>query len=170
VLIGRLHAKTALREASTKVITQMAPRYWSSVPTAGLVWLVVSAGSANLKVIAQHTGPPNPPLIIKSVAGRDLFDFYCAPCHGRDGKGGGPVAGALRVAPPDLTTIATANGGTFPKSQVEATLTGTRMPAAHGSREMPIWGPIFSALDSNDARNRVRIGNVVEYIASMQIK
>jgi hypothetical protein len=44
------------------------------------------------------------------------------------------------------------------------------MPSAHGSREMPVWGPIFRGLDPNDRLNRVRIRNIVEYLASMQAK
>jgi mono/diheme cytochrome c family protein len=35
-----------------------------------------------------------------SKSRRDLFEFYCATCHGRDGKSNGPAAGALR-GPPD---------------------------------------------------------------------
>jgi len=109
-------------------------------------------------------------LMISSTLGRDLFEFYCASCHGRDGKGGGPGAAALKVPPPDLTTIARRNGGVFPRSRIEAFVTGDedRLPPAHGSKEMPIWGPIFRALDPNDRMNRVRIANIVEYIESIQ--
>jgi mono/diheme cytochrome c family protein len=105
------------------------------------------------------------------VYGRDLFEFYCATCHGRDGKGGGPVVSALRVPPPDLTTIAARNAGVFSKARIEAFVTGERdMPPSHGSREMPVWGPIFTALDPDDRLNRVRIANIVDYIASIQMK
>lgn len=34
--------------------------------------------------------------------GKRLFEIYCAPCHGVDAKGSGPVAGKF-VPPPDLT-------------------------------------------------------------------
>ncbi len=38
----------------------------------------------------------------KSVAkGKLLFGTYCTPCHGREGRGDGPVAGKM-TAPPDL--------------------------------------------------------------------
>jgi hypothetical protein len=54
---------------------------------------------------------------------------------------------------------------------VKALVTGERdMPVAHGSREMPVWGPIFHALDPNDRLNRVRIANIVDYLASIQSK
>ena len=135
----------------------------------GLSGLLVLSAILHLAAHTGQTGPANPPLIISSVSGRDLFEFYCASCHGRDGNGKGPVAPALRVPPPDLTRIAARNDGVFPKARIEALLTGDRnIPPAHGSSDMPVWGPIFSALDSNDRMNRVRIANIVDYIASMQ--
>lgn len=120
----------------------------------------------------QTTGPKQPPLIISSMYGRDLFEFYCAACHGRDGKGEGPVVPALKVPVPDLTTIAARNGGTFPNARVESFVRGDRdrpVPA-HGSKEMPVWGPIFRALDPADTMNTVRVANIVGYIESIQAK
>ena len=135
---------------------------------AAVAAVVVGHGAS----AGQTTGQSKPPLVISSMYGKDLFEFYCATCHGRDGKGDGPVVSALRVRPPDLTTIAKRNGGTFPKARVEEILTGakTPLPASHGSTEMPVWGPIFRALDPNDPANKVRIANVVDYIASIQQK
>lgn len=119
---------------------------------------------------AQVTGTPNPRLVISSMYGPDLFQFYCSACHGRDGKGGGPVAPNLKVVPADLTTLALRRGGVFPKERVEELMTGGGVPPAlaHGSKEMPVWGPIFQALDPSDARNRIRIANIVEYLESIQ--
>jgi hypothetical protein len=82
--------------------------------------------------------------------------------------GSGPAAAALRAAS-DLSAIATRNGGLFANARVEAMIAGDReMPRAHGSRDMPVWGPICRALDPNDRLNRVRIANIVEYLASIQ--
>ena len=122
--------------------------------------------------LAQTTGPRLPPLAIPSLAGRDLFEFYCATCHGRDGKGNGPVAAALKVPPRDLTRLARNNGGTFPRQQVETFINdeGRALVPAHGTPDMPVWGPIFRGLDSSDTLANVRIANVVDYIASMQAK
>jgi hypothetical protein len=40
---------------------------------------------------------------------------------------------------------------------------------AHGSSEMPVWGPIFRSLDhSNAALAKLRIANVLKYLESMQ--
>lgn len=142
-------------------------------PTKSLRATLLFAGLALAPLAvsaAGQTGPQTPPLVIPSMYGEDLFNFYCASCHGRDGKGGGPVVPALKVSPPDLTTLAARHGGTFPKAFVESFVTGNRAPLvpAHGSEEMPVWGPIFRALDPNATANRVRIENIVGYIEAMQ--
>lgn len=127
-------------------------------------------GPGALLAQPQTTGGPARSLTISSTSGRDLFEFYCASCHGPDGKGHGPVEQALKTPPPDLTAIAQRNGGKFPTARVEAILEGT-MPAtlaAHGSSAMPVWGPIFRGLDANDKTNRVRLLNLVRYLEGIQ--
>jgi mono/diheme cytochrome c family protein len=121
---------------------------------------------------AQHGVPANPPLTIRSMAGSDLFAFYCATCHGTDAKGNGPVAAALKRPPPDLTRLALLNGGSFPRQRVETYVTndGDTITPAHGSSEMPVWGPVFRGLDPSDTLVRVRIANVVGYVESIQAK
>ena len=107
------------------------------------------------------------------MAGQDLFGFYCASCHGRDATGDGPVASALKTPPPDLTRLARRNGGSFPQERVvQFVASGGTMPGgSHGSNEMPIWGPIFRALDPSDDRMvLVRIENIVRYLESIQAK
>jgi len=125
-----------------------------------------------LLALGQGTGWRNPDLIISSTAGRDLFEFYCASCHGRDGKGGGHVASALKVPPPDLTTLAQRNRGTFPAARVEALIKGEERlpPTAHGASDMPVWGPIFRGLDHRETVNAARIENIVKYLESLQVK
>ena len=121
---------------------------------------------------AQTTNPKNPDMVIRSMAGRDLFQFYCASCHGVDGKGNGHAARALKVTPPDLTTLIQRNRGTFPADKLEAFIKGEgRLSTpAHGSSDMPVWGPIFKGLDSRDAVNAARIENLLKYIESIQAK
>jgi hypothetical protein len=56
---------------------------------------------------------------------------------------------------------------------VEAAIAGTGSggtTSAHGSREMPVWGPIFRALDPNDALVAVRIRNLVTFLEAIQVK
>jgi mono/diheme cytochrome c family protein len=132
--------------------------------------LLATVGSAS--EWSQTTGTAPPPVVTSSMYGRDLFELYCSSCHGRDGRGAGPAAGALNVPPSDLTTLARRNGGNFPKAAVIAfvTVEQARLVPAHGSKEMPVWGPIFRGLDRNEAANRERIKNIVAYISSMQVK
>lgn len=118
----------------------------------------------------QKTGPGTPPLATESMYGPDLYRHYCATCHGRDGKGKGPVAAALKDAPPDLTVLARSQNGSFPAREVEAIIRGGDTVAAHGSTDMPVWGPIFYALDPSDARVKARIHALVTYIGSIQQK
>ena len=102
-------------------------------------------------------------------SGRDTYAFHCAACHGRAGKGDGPVAPTLRAAPPGLTTIARRRGGRFPQAEVTAFIVGRR-PAAHGSSDMPVWGPLFRELNPFDSRVDVRLLRLVDYLQSIQIK
>lgn len=121
---------------------------------------------------SQTTGPRNQPLVIPSMAGQDLFSFYCATCHGRDATGNGPVAAALRVSPPNLTLLARRNSGRFPRERLVSFIAGggTMLSGAHGSAEMPVWGPIFVALDPSDRLAVLRIENIVQYLDSIQAK
>ncbi len=120
----------------------------------------------------QSSDPTKPDMILRSMAGRDLFQFYCASCHGADGKGNGHAANALKVKPPDLTTLAQRNRGTFPVGKLEAFIRGEgRLSTpAHGSRDMPVWGPIFKGLDTRETVNAARIESLVKYIESIQAK
>jgi mono/diheme cytochrome c family protein len=142
------------------------------VPIRNSLLVLLAALCLEPPVAGQTTGAKNPPLVISSMYGQDLFEMYCATCHGRDGRGNGPAAEALNVRPADLTTIARRNGGMFPRSRVEAFVTvgEDRAAPAHGSKDMPVWGPIFRALDPSNAANKVRLANIVEYVGSLQVK
>lgn len=108
--------------------------------------------------------------LIYSLKGPDLYHAHCAPCHGLDGKGKGPVAPALKDPLPDLTTIAQRNGGVFPVGHVRSIIAGTDVMIAHGSREMPIWGEIFHQVQDDRDYGNVRLQNVMDYLRSMQQK
>lgn len=126
--------------------------------------LAVPVMDLGAQVSSANQIPPLP----TSVAGKDSFDAYCASCHGVRGSGDGPVAAALKSRPADLTALARRNNGSYPRERVLAFVAGTgRTLAAHGTTEMPIWGPIFLAFES-DAVVRQRLQNVVDYIESIQ--
>jgi len=101
--------------------------------------------------------------------GKLLYKHYCAACHGSDGKGHGPVARSLRQPPSDLTALAERNGGKFPRDYVITVLRFGLGFSAHGSSEMPVWGPIFQYQEQyNEAAVRQRIKNLCEYLESLQ--
>jgi mono/diheme cytochrome c family protein len=106
--------------------------------------------------------------LIRSTAGPDLFRAYCASCHGSDGKGHGPAATSFKTKMPDLTTLAARNGGKFPLARVKQTILGDDTVAAHGSREMPVWGPIFHQVEDDVDRGYVRVDNLLKYLQSIQ--
>jgi mono/diheme cytochrome c family protein len=146
-------------------------RSFTTMILAAFVAVAMVSAAADLGTAGQRTGRTPPLLVIPSLAGSDLFHFYCASCHGQGGKGDGPVASALNRRPPDLTTIAKRAGGRFPTDRVVQFVSGDREPSsAHGSTDMPVWGPIFQALDPQDKLNRIRIENVVSFVESIQSK
>ncbi len=104
-------------------------------------------------------------------SGKAMFDAYCASCHGIDGKGHGPAAPAMKSPVPDLTMLAKSNGGKYPGFSVTEVLRVTKPLAAHGSNQMPVWGPVFSQVSRHDdAVVQQRIHNLNTYIESLQQK
>lgn len=73
------------------------------------------------------------------IDGRTAYLENCASCHGLDAKGDGPMARGLTTAPPDLTMIASRNGGVFPTDQVMSTIDGLDR-GEHFSAAMPEFG------------------------------
>jgi mono/diheme cytochrome c family protein len=118
--------------------------------------------------------PPKPEdrleTLIYSVKGRDLFQAHCAACHGEDGSGHGPLASVLKTKVPDLTALAKNNKGEFPSPFVRKIVVGEDVLISHGSREMPIWGPIFHQIESDQDWGNVRVENLVKYLQSIQQK
>jgi len=103
------------------------------------------------------------------LTGQQIYKSYCAACHGDDAKGHGPAAPALKVAPPDLTLLAQNNKGVFPESHFSAVVVNGFGEPAHGSTDMPVWGPFFAGV--NDQRLvTLRIQNLTKYIESLQQK
>jgi|HubBroStandDraft_1064217.scaffolds.fasta_scaffold142317_2 mono/diheme cytochrome c family protein len=105
------------------------------------------------------------------IEGPKIFRYYCAACHGGDGRGLGPASAALKHAVPDLTLISQRNGGKFPHEHVREIIVGKQPgPLAHGDREMPIWGPIFHEVESDQDWGEVRLDAITKYLESIQQK
>jgi mono/diheme cytochrome c family protein len=114
------------------------------------------------KVAAPYSSPSS---------GKAMFDDYCASCHGADGKGSGPAAAAIKNGVPDITDLARSHGGEFPAFHVGQTIVGDGMMSAHGSKDMPVWGPVFSRLgQQSQAEIQLRIYNLTSYVESLQSK
>jgi mono/diheme cytochrome c family protein len=105
------------------------------------------------------------------ASGKEMYTAYCAVCHAADGKGGGPAAGALKTPPADLTLLSKTHGGKYPSMQVTSAIRGTNDVPSHGSREMPVWGPLFWGLSNeHEAEVQQRVANLSRYIEGLQAK
>jgi mono/diheme cytochrome c family protein len=101
--------------------------------------------------------------------GKKTYLEYCAVCHGPDGRGTGPAASALKAPPADLTTLAKTHDGKFPDEYVAGIVRFGKPFAAHGSPDMPVWGPIFSRRENGDeSAVRRRIKNLCVFLATLQ--
>jgi|OpeIllAssembly_1097287.scaffolds.fasta_scaffold277769_2 mono/diheme cytochrome c family protein len=150
-----------------------------TIVAATFAVLALGAGAA-----AQNPPRPiAPPTIVivearpaDNIDGAALFQAYCASCHGRNGKGDGPAARAIRTPVPDLTQIAAAHPGTDCWLHVLAELrTGHRNDwepnVSRTDLDMPNWEPILRSMSSVDpAMGRLRLTNVSRYVASIQAK
>jgi len=104
-------------------------------------------------------------------SGKIMFKDYCAACHGMDGKGNGPAVEFLKAPPPDLTTIAKRYDEKSVTLRVKAVLHFGTGNKAHGTLNMPLWGPMFSAVPASDnGVVSMRINNLSNYVDSIQQK
>ena len=135
-----------------------------SVVLAALLFSVGFAGAQETKTKVRI----NP---TAANSGDEMYKEYCAVCHGKTGKGDGPAVAALKTAPPDLTMLTKKNGGKFPSDHVTAVLSMGVEEAAHGTKDMPIWGPLFGSIGGGVASPvvKLRIANLTDYIKSIQM-
>jgi mono/diheme cytochrome c family protein len=138
-----------------------------AVIAAVLAMVVLSVAQDEPKKEIKHV----PMRATSAASGQEMYKSYCASCHGTEGKGNGPAAEALKVPPTDLTALAEKNGGTYPALKVAAILRGEEEPAAHGSKDMPIWGNLFWKMSGgHEAEVQQRVANLSKYIESLQQK
>lgn len=74
---------------------------------------LLAATSVVLLSACNQTSQPR----VDATHGASLFEQNCASCHGADATGTPGLA-------PDLTTLSTRNGGTFPRNRVLAQIDG----------------------------------------------
>lgn len=148
---------------------------WLSIllVTASAIACAILVGAAAGTQDGKRVRAPEPEQqpLIDSIRGDHLFRAYCASCHGSEAKGNGPLAAWLKVQPPDLTRIAARNGGQFPLERVDGIISGEEaLPGGHGTRAMPVWGPVFSKVTRDQDLGKVRIDNLARYLRDIQAK
>lgn len=136
-----------------------------------LVLLALLAPAAPPAARAQDEAIGQSPSLL-ATSGEKLYVRYCAVCHARTGRGDGPFAGILRTQPADLTLIAARRGGTFPDAEIARFVDGRLVPAAHGTREMPVWGrwlgtPIAEGTTPDEVA-RGEVLAMIEYLKTLQ--
>ena len=105
-----------------------------------------------------------------AMSGEQLYQRFCAACHGTQGRGDGPVAASFRVEVPDLTQTANRVHGT--REQIVRIIDGRYIIGAHGTRIMPVWGEELARLEigNPDAErtSQVIIGRLADYVTKLQ--
>ena len=125
------------------------------------------------QLVAKARSPLDrfPPLPTASASGQEMFQAYCAECHGRDAKGGRSPAVTFGTAAPDLTTLAKKNQGRFPYAVVKDAIHGDEHSAVYGPGEMPPWGFLFRYVGGGSSLEvDMRINRLTEYLRSLQEK
>jgi mono/diheme cytochrome c family protein len=136
------------------------------LPTLMIVVLLAGA-QEKPKTVIKHV-PVKP---TSAASGEEMYMTYCAVCHGKEGKGGGPAAEALKMPPTDLTMLSKNNGGKYPSLKVYSSIRGEANLPAHGSKEMPVWGRLFRSMSGgHEAEVQQRVANLSKYIESLQVK
>ncbi len=117
------------------------------------------AGSAGAQPFADYSGV-------------QLYQRFCASCHGSGGFGDGPVAASFKTLMPDLGELQRRSRGRFPEERVRRIIDGRQAVPAHGSREMPVWGHEFAVGQGTDeaaqAEAERMVDRLVQYLHSIQ--
>jgi mono/diheme cytochrome c family protein len=142
----------------------MHPQERWSVPSLFLLFLPILLSAA-------WTQDRTPSSAYKTIEGAKVFQYRCAMCHGVDGRGHGPDSIVLKHSTPDLTLISQRNGGKFPYQRIKDIIDGEKTGLlSQGDREMPIWGPIFHVVESDQDWGEVRLDAITKHVESIQQK
>jgi mono/diheme cytochrome c family protein len=125
---------------------------------------VLVAALAAIPTQAQAKHDPD-----AAAKGAVVYVRYCVSCHGKDARGDGPLAADLRVAVPDMTTLAARSGGRFPEERVRRIIESGEVLRGHGTPDMPAWGDAFKKTEGTDARTpQEAIRSLTHYLWSLQ--
>lgn len=125
------------------------------------VFFIVSVTSCDMK-------PPKNSKWAQSVKGKEHFAKYCSSCHGLDGRG--VKVDSLSKRPADLTQIrASTSNNEFPIMYVASTIDGRKMAKSHGTRDMPVWGEVFSKEEQlTEDEIKGKLAELIAYLMSIQ--
>ena len=78
----------------------------------------------------------------------------------------------LKREVPDLSRLSQRHDGVFPALHVRTIIVfgGDDLLAAHGSKAMPVWGPVFHEIEFDQDLGNVRLENMTKYLESIQRK
>lgn len=125
---------------------------------AGLGLLFVPTASAQTRIVyvsAERIIPPSGP---------EVFEAYCASCHGVAGRGNGPAAALLKAPVPNLTLIAVRDG-TFGRNHVVSHIRGDAV-----MNPMPEWHRIIRDTYGSDGAEHLAVVNLTRYVETIQVK
>ena len=114
----------------------------STILLVGFFFLLQSTSSCEQK-------PPEKSLVSQAAKGEVIYQKQCAHCH--DSRNIEETIADLGAVPPDLRTIVSRRGvAEFPVTEIAMIIDGRQEMSGHGTREMPVWGEIYSENDGLD--------------------
>ena len=133
---------------------------------------IASASRAALLFVLAGVAPASWSQDFSQYSGAELFQRFCASCHGKTAEGDGVVGRILQTRAPDLTEIAKRHGGQFPDNKIYQIVDGRFPITAHGTRDMPVWGTELWRAQGYDLeagrKTTLVIEKLVDYLESIQ--
>ncbi len=103
--------------------------------------------------------------------GRAIYMEHCAPCHGRNGDGNGPVAPCLSTPPSNLRLLGERYGNPLPEDQIARFIDGRADVKAHGPRDMPVWGErVWQNPEGEGSQSQIKesVTKLIAFLQSIQ--
>jgi hypothetical protein len=113
-------------------------------------------------------------MLRSGTSGHDLYQEFCASCHGTTAHGDGVAAELLSIAPTDLTRLAsTRAGGEFPSKRVIYMVAMSPCDDPHhrapdGTETMPCWKSILREALRSDGASHHLAYRLARYLESVQ--
>ena len=130
--------------------------------------LLFSTGALTMAQQSQTTIKKTP----IAASSQELFNSYCAVCHGNNAKGKWPSFSRTQSSPTGPNRLSQRHGGTYPTMYVERVLGSERQTS---QRTEPKAAPIrkslgFTTGGANAPQTAQRIYDLNQYIESLQAK